>query len=284
MQSVRVSRRSLYRKGYNELKAFLQRRRSRSATTLAATALWLFVIAPLAPAQTVTVFAAASLKDALDEVESFRAKRGASKAVIAYAASSALAKQVESGAPADVFISADLDWMDYLEKRKLLRPGSRANLLRNELVLVAPAASKSSLSVGANFPLAAQLGNGRLAMGDPDHVPAGKYAKAALESLGVWPSVTNRIARAENVRAALVFVARGEAPFGIVYRTDAAADRKVRIVSVFPPSSHPPIVYPAAVPTTGREVAAAERYLALLKSADALAVFRKHGFVPFDVP
>jgi molybdate transport system substrate-binding protein len=241
-----------------------------------------FIASPFAHAQTVTVFAAASLKDALDEIESSKVKRGGSKAVIAYAASSALAKQVESGAPADVFISADLDWMDYLEKRKLIRPASRINLLRNELVLIAPARSTIALSVAPNFPLAAHLGNGRLAMGDPDHVPAGKYAKAGLEALGVWPSVSGRLARAENVRAALVFVSRGEAPLGIVYRTDAAADKKVRMVSAFPASSHPPIVYPAAVPTTSRHVAAAEQYLALLKSAEALAIFRKHGFVPVD--
>jgi molybdate transport system substrate-binding protein len=239
---------------------------------------------PIAHAQTVTVFAAASLKDALDEIEALRNKRGGTKTVIAYAASSALARQVESGAPADVFVSADLDWMDYLEKRKLVRSSTRTNLLRNELVLVAPAASRVSLAVQPNFPLAAQLGDGRLAMGDPDHVPAGKYAKAALQTLGVWTSVADRIARAENVRAALVFVARGEAPLGIVYRTDAAADTRVRIVSTLPASSHPPIVYPAAALNTSRNAGAAERYLAVLKSRDALAVFRKHGFTPFDAP
>jgi molybdate transport system substrate-binding protein len=259
----------------------LPKRVCRSAVALAA-ALCCFVAVPSAHAQTVTVFAAASLKDALDEIDSARVKRGGSKAVIAYAASSALAKQVESGAPADVFISADLDWMNYLEKRKLIRPASKTNVLRNELVLIAPARSNVLLTVEPNFPLAAHLGKGRLAMGDPDHVPAGKYAKAALEALGVWPSVANSIARAENVRAALVFVSRGEAPLGIVYRTDAAADKKVRIVSAFPASSHPPIIYPAAVLTTTRNVTAAEQYLALLKSAQALAVFRKHGFVPVD--
>lgn len=241
----------------------------------------LYLSVPYARAQAVTVFAAASLKDALDAIDAMNQKRGGPKAVISYAASSALAKQVESGAPADIFISADLDWMDYLEKRGLIKTTSRTNLLRNELVIVAPADTKVSLTVGPKFPLAAQLGNGRLAMGDPDHVPAGKYGKAALEALEVWPSVAAKIARAENVRSALLFVSRGEAPLGIVYRTDAAADAKVRIAGVFPPTSHPPIVYPAAVLSGGRAGAAADRYFALLKSPEAIGVFKKHGFVPY---
>ena len=236
---------------------------------------------PSALAQNVTVFAAASLKDALDEIDAGNQKRGGPKAVISYAASSALAKQVESGAPADIFISADLDWMDYLEKRALIKAASRVNLLRNELVLVAPADSKTSIKIGPKFPLAEQLGNGRLAMGDPDHVPAGKYGKDALEALGVWASVQDKVARAENVRAALLFVSRGEAPFGIVYRTDAAADKKVRIVGAFPADSHAPIVYPAALLTGGRSGAAAEQYFTSLKSSEALAIFKKHGFVPY---
>ncbi len=167
--------------------------------------------------------------------------RGGTKAAIAYAASPALARQIESGAPADIFISADLDWMDYVEKRKLVKAGTRTNLLRNEIVLIAPADSNVTLTIGPKFPLAKLLKDGRLAMADPDSVPAGKYGKAALEKLEVWPSVADRVARAENVRAALNFVSRGEAPFGIVYRTDAAADRKVRIVGGFPcrqPSAH----------------------------------------------
>jgi molybdate transport system substrate-binding protein len=232
-------------------------------------------------AQAMTVFAAASLKNALDEIDDTYRKRAGQKAVISYASSSALAKQVENGAPADMFISADLDWMDYLDKRELVNRASRKNLLRNEIVLIAPADSPVSLTVGPAFALAAQLGNGRLAMGDPDHVPAGRYAKAALQTLKVWPSVADRIARAENVRSALLFVARGEAPLGIVYRTDAAAEKKVRIVGVFPPDSHPPIVYPAALLTGGRSRAAAERYFEFLTSSEALALFRKHGFVPF---
>jgi molybdate transport system substrate-binding protein len=232
-------------------------------------------------AQNVTVFAAASLKDALDAIEAAYQKRSRQKTVISYASSSALARQVESGAPAHIFISADLDWMDYLEKRKLIDTASRTNLLRNELVLVAPVDSKVALNVGPNFALAGALGNGRLAMGDPDHVPAGKYGKAALESLGVWPSVAGKIARAENVRSALLFVSRGEAPLGIVYRTDAVADKRVRIAGAFPADSHPPIVYPAAILASGRNNTSAQHYLSFLKAPEALATFRKHGFVPF---
>jgi molybdate transport system substrate-binding protein len=187
---------------------------------------------------------------------------------------------VENGAPADIFIAADLDWMEYVEKRNLVKPGTRADLLRNEIVLIAAADSRASFTIGPKFPLAKLLGDGRLAMGDPDHVPAGKYAKAALEALGVWSSVADRIARAENVRAALVFVARGEAPFGIVYRTDAAAEKKVRVVGAFPASSHPPIVYPAAI-LAGSRSPAAEKYFQFIKSPEAKAIFRKHGFVPF---
>jgi molybdate transport system substrate-binding protein len=171
--------------------------------------------------------------------------------------------------------------MDYLEKRKLIDTASRTNLLRNELVLVAPVDSKVALNVGPNFALAGALGNGRLAMGDPDHVPAGKYGKAALESLGVWPSVAGKIARAENVRSALLFVSRGEAPLGIVYRTDAFADKRVRIAGAFPADSHPPIVYPAAILASGRNNTSAQHYLSFLKAPEALATFRKHGFVPF---
>ena len=187
---------------------------------------------------------------------------------------------MESGAPADIFISADLDWMDYVEKRSLVKAGTRTNLLRNEIVLIAPADSKAFFDIGPKFPLAKLLGDGRLAMGDPDHVPAGKYGKAALEALEVWPSVANRIARAENVRAALNFVARGEAPFGVVYRTDAAAEKNVRIVGAFPGNTHPPIVYPAALLSGGKSPGA-EKYFQFLKSTAAQAIFRKHGFVPY---
>ena len=233
-----------------------------------------------AQAQNVTVFAAASLKDALDEIDAQYQAKGGSKAAISYAASPALARQIESGAPADIFISADLDWMDHVEKRKLVKAGSRINLLRNDIVLVAPADSTASVTIGPKFPLAKLLRDGRLAIADPDSVPAGKYAKAALEALEVWPSVKDRIARAENVRAALSFVSRGEAPFGIVYRSDAVADRKVRVMGTFPADSHPPIVYPAAMLTGGRS-AAAEKYFQFIRSPEAKGIFKRHGFVPY---
>ncbi|HSQ03955.1 MAG TPA: molybdate ABC transporter substrate-binding protein [Burkholderiales bacterium] len=236
---------------------------------------------PLAAfAQNLTVFAAASLKDALDEVNAAYRRRGAERIAIAYAGSAALAKQIENGAPADIFISADRNWMDDIEKRHYVKDAARVDLLRNEIVLIAPAASTVTLKIERGFPLVQALGNGRLAMADPDSVPAGRYGKAALESLGVWPSVAGRIARAENVRAALLFVSRGEAPLGIVYRTDALADRRVRIVAVFPPDTHPPIVYPAALLTSGKGAGAAAFY-DYLRSPAASEIFRKHGFVPY---
>ena len=231
----------------------------------------------LAMAADVTVFAAASLKEALDEqARAFQAATG-HKAVVSYAASNALARQIEAGAPADLFISADLDWMEYLDQRKLLAPGTRAGLLRNSLVLVAPASSKATLRIAPDFGLAAALGPEKLAMANPDGVPAGRYGRAALESLGVWKSVAMKVARAESVRAALMLVSRGEAPFGIVYRTDALADKGVRIVDTFPPGSHPAIVYPAAL-VAGSQSPAGPALLAYLRSAPARAVWEKHGF------
>ncbi len=227
----------------------------------------------------VTVYAAASLKDALDDLaRQFEAASG-NKVVAVYAGSNTLAKQIESGAPADVFISADLDWADYLESRKLLRAGSRVNLVGNELVLVAPAASTSALRIAPNFPLAAALGGGKLAMANPDSVPAGKYGKQALEALGVWGAVERQIVRADNVRAALTFVARGEAPFGIVYKTDALAEKGVRIVDVFPQRSHAPIVYPAAIVAASKSPDAAA-LSDFLRAEAARATWRKYGFFP----
>ncbi len=255
-------------------------RPARRVVLLFAAAALLATGLPVAQAQNLTVLAAASLKNALDEIDAEYQKRGGEKAAISYAASSALAKQIGSGAPADIFISADIPWMDYVEKHNQVKAGSRTNLLRNEIVLIAPAGSKASFVIGPRFPLAKLLGDGRLAVGDPDHVPAGRYAKAALESLEVWPSVADKLARAENVRAALNFVSRGEAPFGIVYRTDAAADKNVRIVGAFPANSHPPIVYPAALLAGGKSPAA-EKYFAFLKSPEATGIFKKHGFVPY---
>lgn len=245
------------------------------------TAACLTLVTATAGAQDLTVLAAASLKNALDEVSlQYRLPQGG-KISISYAGSSALARQIENGAPADIFISADRDWMDYVEKRGLIRSDSRVNLLRNDIVLIAPAGSKASIEIKPGFPLSTLLGgNGRLAMADPDYVPAGKYGKAALEKLGVWPSVAGKIARAENVRAALNFVSRGEAPLGIVYRTDAAADRKVRIVAVFPADTHPPIVYPAALLKGARDPGAS-MFFEFLNSAQARGIFRKHGFMPY---
>jgi len=234
----------------------------------------LFAAAP-ANAQTLTVFAAASLKEALDEV--VRAYAPATKVVASYGASSALAKQIENAAPADVFISADLDWMDYLEQRGLIDKSTRINLLANRLVLIAPAHSSATLRIEPGFALAQALGEGRLALANPDSVPAGKYAKAALLQLGVWTAVAGKLAAAENVRAALALVSRGETPFGIVYRTDAMADRKVRIVGEFPGGSHPAIVYPAAV-VAGSGNAQARTLLDYLGSSAARAIFSKHGF------
>src|SRR5205823_3284636 len=188
------------------------------------------------------VFAAASLKNVLDAINDAWRRETRKHATIAYAASSTLAKQIENGAPADLFISADRDWMDYLEQRKLIEPKSRTDLLGNRLVLIAPKDSRADFVIRPGFDIAGTLGGGRLAMADPAAVPAGFYGKAALETLGVWSSIANRIAAAENVRAALLLVARGEAPLGIVYQTDAAAEPGVRIVAAFPADTHPPIV------------------------------------------
>ena len=239
---------------------------------------WFAALAtPLAAAADVTVFAAASLKEALDDqAKQFEATTG-NKVIVSYAGSNTLAKQIESGAPADVFISADLDWMDYLDQRHLLTPNTRYNLLRNSIVLIAPASSTSTLKIGPNFGLAAALGFDKLAMANPDSVPAGKYGKSALESLGVWSSVEKQVARAENVRAALALVSRGEAPFGIVYRTDAIADKGVKIVDTFPPDSHPPIIYPAALVVTTKS-AAAKDLLDFLRSPSARRIWEKYGF------
>jgi molybdate transport system substrate-binding protein len=232
-----------------------------------------------APAQDakLIVFAAASLKDALDEVNAAYQHAKGQETATSYAASSTLAKQIEAAAPADVFISADLDWMDYLAKRNLIKPETRANLLGNRLVLIAPVDSIVRLGIGPNFPLAQALGNGRLAIADPNGVPAGRYGKAALESLGVWSSVADKLAPAENVRATLLLVSRGEAPIGIVYQTDAAADKGVKILGAFPENALPPIIYPMAV-VAGSTNSAAMGYLAHLKSPVARAIFEKQGF------
>jgi molybdate transport system substrate-binding protein len=226
----------------------------------------------------VLVFAAASLKNALDDVNAEYLRQTGRKVVVSYGSSPALARQIEAAAPADVFISADLDWMDYLAQRRLIKPESRVNLLGNRIVLISPAGTGKDVTIGQGFPLASLLGNGRLAMADPDSVPAGKYGKAALEHLGVWASVQSRVARAENVRAALALVSRGEAPFGIVYQTDAAADPRVKIVGHFPDDTHPPIRYPMAA-LAASTAPTATAYLEFLRSAAARPLFEKQGFI-----
>ncbi len=229
----------------------------------------------------VVVFAAASLKNALDAIGTAYEKDTGRKIVVSYAASSALAKQIESGAPAQIFISADLDWMDYLDKKNLIESKSRSNLLGNRLVLIAPKGEGRPLDIKAGLDLAHLLGDGRLAVADVAAVPAGKYAKAALEKLGAWDGVKEKLAQAENARAALLLVSRGEAPAGIVYRTDAAADHNVVIVGTFPDDSHPPIVYPAGL-VAGTRTSEAASFLQYLESGGAAALFEAHGFIVLE--
>ncbi|SCX09116.1 Molybdate-binding periplasmic protein precursor [Agrobacterium sp. DSM 25558] len=233
--------------------------------------------APAFAQDKVTVFAAASMKNALDAANAEWAKETSNEATVSYAASSALAKQIEAGAPADLFISADLAWMDYVAGKKLIKEDTRTNLLGNRLVLVAPADKATPVDIKQGFDLAKLVGDGKLAMGAVDSVPAGKYGKAALEKLGVWSSVEGKVAGAESVRAALVLVSRGEAPYGIVYQTDAAADQGVKIVGTFPQDSHEPIIYPVAILSESKSPAAAA-YLEFLKSAKAAPFFEKQGF------
>jgi molybdate transport system substrate-binding protein len=229
--------------------------------------------------KTITVFAAASMKNALDDVNNSFSRQSDIKVVASYAASSALMKQIEQGAPADVFLSADVDWMDYGAKHNLIKNDTRLNLLGNRLVLIAPKDSKiDHVDIVPGFDLAELVGSGRIATGDVRAVPVGLYAKAALEKLGVWPSVESKMAMAENVRAALVLVARGEAPLGIVYETDAKIDPGVKIVGVFPEDSHPPIVYPVALTKDAKPDAA--QYLAFLRTPEAKAIFERYGFRP----
>jgi molybdate transport system substrate-binding protein len=223
------------------------------------------------------VFAAASLKDALDAINAEWQKESGKQATISYAASSALAKQIEQGAPAQVFISADLDWMEYVEKKNLIKPETRSNLLGNRIVLVAPKDKASALDIKPGFDLARLLGDGRLALANVETVPAGKYGKAALEKLGVWASVSGKLAQAENVRAALLLVSRGEAPAGIVYQTDAASDKGVTIIGTFPEDTHPPIIYPIAL-TEGATHPDAAAFLAHIRSDRAKPLFEAQGF------
>ncbi|MGX5733525.1 molybdate ABC transporter substrate-binding protein [Bosea thiooxidans] len=239
-----------------------------------------------AQAQTkdLVIFAAASMKNALDEAAANWVKEtGKPAPKISYAASNTLAKQIENGAPADLFVSADLDWMDYVAGKNLIRPESRVSLLSNRIVLIAGKDSTARLELKPSADLSAALGSGRLAMGNVDSVPAGKYGKAALEKLGSWDKLKDKIAQAESVRAALLLVSRGEAPLGIVYATDAAADPQVKVVATFPEDSHPPIVYPVAMIKDSANPDA-QAFLTYLRSPSAKPVFEKQGFMVLNKP
>jgi len=224
-----------------------------------------------------TVFAAASMKNALDEIDAAFTARTGIKVAASYAASSMLAKQIEQGAPADIFVSADPDWMDYATAKKTINDATRVNLLGNSIVLIAPTDSQiDHVMIGPNFDLAKLAGDGRIATGDVKSVPVGKYAKAALEKLGAWQSAEAKFAMADNVRAALTLVARNEAVLGIVYATDAKVEPGVKIVGTFPADSHPAIIYPVAATATAKAEAAG--YLAFLRSSEAKAILEKYGF------
>jgi molybdate transport system substrate-binding protein len=234
------------------------------------------VAASSQPAAPVTVFAAASLTDSLKQVaDAYKARTGTA-ITLSFGASSSLARQIEQGARADIFLSADTNWMEYLQKKGLIADGTRKDLLGNQLVLVAASNARPVAKIAPHFDLAGALGDGRLALADPASVPAGKYAKTALIALGVWDSVSTKVANAENVRVALEYVARGEAPYGIVYATDAKVAPAVHVAGIFPEDSHPPIVYPAALTKTASPGARA--FLDFLGSAQARAIFEKAGF------
>jgi len=233
--------------------------------------------------ENVTVFAAASLKNALDGVNAAWKEQAGKEATISYAASSALAKQIEEGAPADVFFSADLDWMAYLSDKNLTKKDTETRLLGNRIVLVAPADSSAATEIASGFDLAGLLGDGKLAMANVESVPAGKYGKEALEKLGVWDKVSGQVAQAENVRAALALVATGEAPLGIVYATDAKAEPKVKVIGTFPEDSHDPIVYPVAATAEGK-AADTDAFLKFVQSAKAKALFEAQGFTVLVAP
>lgn len=235
------------------------------------------LVTPSISAEKVTVFAAASLKNALDAVSQSWAADTQKQATISYAASSALAKQIEEGAPADVFISADLDWMNKLSEAGLMADGSIVKLLGNEIVLVVPAGSKAEIKIEKNFDIAGLIGGSKLAMADVKAVPAGKYGKAALQALGVWTAVEGKVAMAENVRAALKLVAAAEAAAGIVYLTDAKAETAVKVIGTFPADSHPEIVYPVGLVAASQNPDAAD-FVKYLQSPKAREIFKQQGF------
>ncbi len=232
-----------------------------------------------ARADTILVFAAASTGPAIEEIAMLYHADGSDRVRISPAASSTLARQILNRAPADIFLSANIEWMDYLEQRGALLTGTRVDLLTNRLALIAPADQPIDLAIRHDFRLRAVLGNGRLAVADPDHVPAGLYAKAALNYLGVWHDIVDRLARAVNVRAAVEFVARGEAPLGIAYASDVYNESRIATVALFPAESHPPIIYPLAL-VAGDRIAAARRFARFLMTDPARVIFSRHGFTP----
>jgi molybdate transport system substrate-binding protein len=237
----------------------------------------LFAVLPVrAFAADLTVLAAASLTDAMNEIAADYKKDTGKDVAVSLGASSALARQIEASGGADMFISADLDWMDYLDNKGLIAHETRENLLGNRLVLVAAKDATANITIAPHFDLNGALHGGRLAIADPDSVPAGKYGRSALTTLGAWNGVVDHLVNAENVRVALAYVARGEAPLGIVYETDAKAEPKVKVVGVFPEDSHAPILYPAALTKDAKPEAKA--FLAYLASPTARAVFVKDGF------
>jgi molybdate transport system substrate-binding protein len=242
-------------------------------------ALALSVAWPSFAADKITVFAAASLTDALNAIDAAYTAKSGTAVTVSFAASSTLARQIEAGAPAQIFLSADTKWMDYLDKKNLIEPGTRQNVLGNKLALIAPSDSPvATLSIDRTLDWQHLLGaDGHLAVGDPDHVPAGIYAKEALTNLGVWPELQPHLARADDVRGALTLVERGEAPLGIVYVTDARVSTHVRIVGVFPEDTHSPIVYPFAI-VKGAASPAVQAYFRFLNGADARTVFNRYGF------
>lgn len=244
---------------------------------LLAAVLALVALPAMAQAQQVTVYAAASMTSALQEIGRLWQARGNPAPRYSFASSSVLARQIEQGAQADIFVSADEPWMDYLAERKLIVAETRRSPIGNRLVFIAPADKPLSFEVTPGMDLAALLGSGRLVTGDPAHVPVGKYAQAALEKLGLWATAASRLARADNVRAALALVERGEAPLGIVYATDAAITPKVKVAAAFPAGSHPPITYPFAI-LKERDTPAVRALYVFLLGEEAKAVYMKYGF------
>jgi molybdate transport system substrate-binding protein len=251
-----------------------------AAALLAAVTLALPATAQERQRQELVVFAAASLTDVLGELSAHWEKISGTRVKLSFAASSVLARQIEAGGKADVFLPADQEWMDYLQSRRLIDESTRRNIVGNRLVLIAPADSRVDLEIVHGFRLSEALAGGRLATGDPDTVPVGRYARSALLSLGVWEHIQDRLVRADNVRSAMMFVARGETPLGIVYLTDALADPKVRIVDTFPENRHAPVTYPAAA-TKGRPDMALD-YLDFLGSPGARDTWKRFGFVELE--